>query len=216
MRILDLGMISYHEALSVQEEVLKKRIEGGTPDTLIVLEHFPVVTFGRTFDRSDILDDGFFTSRGFDIVHTTRGGSITCHMPGQIVVYPVIGLAAYGKNISRYIDMLQDAAVSALAKVGVTASGDPGRRGVWVSGKKIAFIGIKVTKWIAYHGIAINFNNDLSAFSRINPCGEPDIKVTSAGRVLGGVIDMAEARSAVKAAFTGVFAAKKEPCGTCG
>ena len=194
MDILDLGIVGYEEALKVQRDLLHKRIAGSVPDTLIMLEHEPVVTLGRIDDGKGMIDRSFFEDNKIPVISAGRGGQITCHMPGQLVIYPVIDLAGKKKDVSFYIDRLEEAASVALEQLGVPAVYNGERRGVWVGGYKIAFIGIAVKRWVTYHGIAVNINNDLESFRHMHPCGESDIRVTSAREQLGRVLDMAEVK----------------------
>lgn len=194
MDILDLGIVGYEEALKVQRDLLHKRIAGSVPDTLIMLEHEPVVTLGRIDDGKGMIDRSFFEDNKIPVISAGRGGQITCHMPGQLVIYPVIDLAGKKKDVSFYIDRLEEAASIALEQLGVPAVCNGERRGVWVGGYKIAFIGIAVKRWVTYHGIAVNINNDLESFRHMHPCGESDIRVTSAREQLGRVLDMAEVK----------------------
>ncbi|MGB2601084.1 MAG: lipoyl(octanoyl) transferase LipB [Candidatus Omnitrophota bacterium] len=194
MDIVDLGIVGYEEALSVQQDLLRKRIAGSVPDTLVMLEHKPVVTLGRIDDGRGIIDRSFFEDNNIPVISTGRGGQITCHMPGQLVIYPIVDLAEKKKDVSFYIDLLEAAASAALEQLGVSTLCNEERRGVWAGGRKIAFIGIAVKRWVTYHGIAININNDLESFMHMHPCGESDIRVTSAREQLGRGLEMAEVK----------------------
>ncbi|MFH1878242.1 MAG: lipoyl(octanoyl) transferase LipB [Candidatus Omnitrophota bacterium] len=188
--ILDEGVVEYSKGLEIQEKILYGRINGLLPDTLIMLEHFPVVTLGRRSDEKSIINRDYFNENNFPVMYTGRGGLVTCHMPGQLLLYPVINLADKKRDISLYIDFLEGTVTNSLKRIGVHAARIEGRRGVWVDEKKIAFTGIAVKKWVTYHGVAVNINNDITAFSCINPCGEPDIKVTSVRSLIGKKLDM--------------------------
>jgi lipoate-protein ligase B len=194
MDIVDLGIVGYEEALSVQQDFLHKRIAGSVPDTLMMLEHKPVVTLGRIDDGRGIIDRSFFEDNNIPVISTGRGGQITCHMPGQLVIYPIVDLAEKKKDVSFYIDLLEAAASAALEQLGVSTLCNEERRGVWAGDRKIAFIGIAVKRWVTYHGIAININNDLESFMHMHPCGESDIRVTSAREQLGRGLEMAEVK----------------------
>ena len=205
MEVLDLATIEYEEALKIQEDLLHKRIKGEVQDTLIMAEHYPVISLGRIGRRENILNESFFAREATDIISSKRGGEITYHAPGQLVVYPVIDLSQKKKDIAFYIDFLEKVAVEALKKLGVPAKRSQ-RRGVWAGDKKIAFIGIAVKRWVTFHGIAINVNCDITPFSHINPCGESDIRVTSMKEELGREIQMTE----VKDIFAREFEEKLE------
>lgn len=201
MDVQDLGIASYEDALEHQHLLLEKRIKGEVPDTLIMVEHPPVVTLGRTSQTSSILNRDFFDVRAIPVVETRRGGKITYHAPGQLVIYPIIDLREKRRDVSFFIDFLERVVVESLNTLGIPAANFPEKRGVWLGDKKIAFIGIAVKRWVTYHGVAININNDVTPFSYMNPCGEKNIRVTSAKEHLNGSLDMKQ----VKKVFAGYF-----------
>ncbi|MDP8299542.1 MAG: lipoyl(octanoyl) transferase LipB [Candidatus Tantalella remota] len=188
--ICDLGKVGYEDALKRQEDLLRQRMTGEVGDTLLILEHLPVVTLGRLADEKGVFDPDYFNANGIPVIRTSRGGDVTCHVPGQLVIYPIVDLRARGKRISGYIDLLEDMVCCSLEELKVPASRIDGKRGVWVHGKKIAFIGIAVKRWVTYHGIAVNISNDITPFSHMHPCGEKEISVTSAEECLGEDLDM--------------------------
>ncbi|MBD3380549.1 MAG: lipoyl(octanoyl) transferase LipB [Candidatus Omnitrophica bacterium] len=206
MRIAELGIVDYLNALDFQKKTVEDRIAGRTEDTLILCEHRPVVTLGRTSGNKDLLDPAFFQKKGVKVLRTSRGGLITYHSPGQLMAYPVFLLPENSRDVSLFIDLIEKSVVRALRRMGVDARRS-GRRGVWVSGKKIAFTGVAFRRWVSYHGVCVNVNNDISAFGKINPCGEPDIEVTSVRAELGRPFDMREARALAAEAFETVFSA---------
>jgi len=189
VKILDLGLVEYEKALSVQEGILRDRIDNKIEDTLIVLEHVSVISMGRHGSDKSILDKEFFQNKGIEVVVSGRGGDITYHSPGQLVMYPVVSLGEKLRDVSKYIDFLEKTARNALMEMGLKAQRYDDRRGVWVDGKKIAFIGVAFKKWVTYHGIAINIANDIEAFEHFNPCGERGISVTSVEKE-SGCVDM--------------------------
>ncbi|MFH1411452.1 MAG: lipoyl(octanoyl) transferase LipB [Candidatus Omnitrophota bacterium] len=201
MRVVDLGITDYREACRIQSEILAKRINGDIPDTLIVTEHEPAVVLGRTSDMKSVRDARYFEKNNIPVIRSSRGGKITYHSPGQMVLYPIVDLKERARDISSYIDELECAVSEGLREMGIPAVRHTERRGVWVEGKKIAFSGISLRKWVTYHGIITNINNDITPFSLIDPCGEKDIEVTSAGAFLGGYLDM----EAVKERFVRLF-----------
>jgi len=194
MEIRDLGICGYDDALRFQTVMLRERIEKEAPDTLIMVEHEPVVTLGRVAEENSIVDRSFFEKRGISVVQSGRGGNITYHAPGQLVLYPVVDLREKKRDIAFYIDFLEKTVAKSLCRLGISAERISEKRGVWVSGKKIAFIGIAVKQWVTYHGAAVNINNDIAPFSAMYPCGEKDIEVTSASRYLGHELDMGEVK----------------------
>ena len=205
MVVVDLGLKGYTEALAIQEDILLRRIARRAPDTLLIVEHYPVITLGRSSLDNTVLDRRFFDVEGIEIIRTRRGGAITYHAPGQLVFYPVVDLRDKKRDVSLYIDMIERAVTRALKNLGVPASCGGGRRGVWVEDKKIAFIGIALKDWVTYHGVAININNDIGPFEKIAPCGEADIRVTSACICAGRKIDMAEAKKVFTEGFIRVL-----------
>jgi lipoyl(octanoyl) transferase len=201
IEVIDLGLVPYEDAIRIQEDLLEKRASGRTEDIILMLEHPPVITLGRSASRENIRNEKFFEERGIRIVASPRGGGITYHSPGQLIVYPVMRLDPPIRDVSGFIDILEEAAVQGLDDLGIRALREPGRRGVWADEKKIAFIGIKLRKWITCHGAAININNDILPFEMIDPCGEAGIKVTSASIINGADLDMEN----VKKIFTRRF-----------
>jgi len=206
MRVCDIGITKYGDALAAQLEVLNDRINGRVPDTLIITEHEPTVVLGRTSEESSIRDKQYFKEKGIPVIKAARGGKITYHAPGQVALYPVIDLRERKKDIALYIDTLEKITVEVLNEFGISAERSEDRRGVWVRNRKIAFTGIAVKKWVTFHGMVVNINNDISPFSFIYPCGEKDIEVTSAKDVLGQNLSLDEVKkafiSAVKKEFT--------------
>lgn len=154
---------------------------------LMVVEHRPVYTLGRHGDADNLLRPDFLRSRGIDLVEVERGGDITFHGPGQVVVYPLIDLAKRGSGVKGYVSMLEEAVIRTVAEWGVTASRFPDAPGVWVATprdgapgvRKIAALGIKCSRFISMHGLALNVTTDMSFFSAINPCGFTDRPATN-------------------------------------
>lgn len=202
MDICDLGVVGYEEALRFQAEVLDRRIKKEIPDTLIVLEHYPVVTLGRLSEEESITDRPFFEESGIPVIRTGRGGQVTYHAPGQLVMYPVMDLSEKKKDIAFFIDFLERTVTASLNELGVPAARVRHKRGVWSRGKKIAFIGVALKRWVTFHGLAVNINNDVKPFSHMHPCGRDDIRVTSARHLTGRELDM----TAVKKVFSDRFA----------
>ncbi|MBU0683978.1 MAG: lipoyl(octanoyl) transferase LipB [Candidatus Omnitrophota bacterium] len=190
MEICDKGTIEYENALNFQKEMLQRRVRGEISDMLILAEHYPVVTFGRVKDEENILSKASLEDDNISIFFSNRGGKITYHAPGQLLLYPIIDLRKKKRDVRYYIDFLEKMAVKSLKCLGVPAKRKENERGVWVSGKKIAFTGISLKNWVTFHGIAVNINNDITPFSYINPCGEKNIEVTSLKEVLGEELSM--------------------------
>ncbi len=196
-----LGRVAYAEALALQEElVAAKRAEPGRPDELLLLEHDPVYTIGRTPDRSSLLGAAHLPHPLFPV---NRGGQATYHGPGQLVGYPIIDLRRCGQDLHRYLRWLEELLCEALRGQGVAAGVREGLTGVWVGRRKIASIGVGVRHWITMHGFALNVGGDLSAFAQIVPCGISDVVMTSLEEETGKTFTVAEMAGSMSALATG-------------
>jgi lipoate-protein ligase B len=178
--VCHLGVVEYREALSLQERIREARQEDELPDVLLTLEHPPVYTRGRRSVAGELpFGEDWYLARGIDIVETGRGGKVTYHGPGQLVGYPIVGV----DDVVAYVRLLEDALVTALADEGVAARSRPheGHRftGVWVGDRKIASIGVHLSRGVSMHGFAVNVDNDLEPFSWIVPCGLDGVAMTS-------------------------------------
>jgi len=194
MRTCDLGLIDFIEAYRLQKDCVRKVGEGGT-ETVFLCEHPVVVTQGRSTQPGHLLaSDAELRKRKIPVITIDRGGDVTLHAPGQLVVYPIIDLRSRGRDLKVYINLLEQTAINFLNDLGIAAQRNPGYTGVWVEDRKIASLGIGVSKWIAYHGIAINININLERFSLIRPCGL-DVQMTSVYDRRGPEIGMDEAKS---------------------
>jgi lipoyl(octanoyl) transferase len=183
--VCHLGVVPYRDALAVQERIRARRQADELPDTLLLLEHPPVYTRGRRSGAEDLpLGEDFYRAKGIDIVDVDRGGRLTYHGPGQLVGYPIMRI----DDVHRYLRTIEDALVAALAESGVRASSrhDEGidYTGVWVQDRKIASIGVHVSRGVTTHGFAVNVENDLDPFSWVVACGLPDVAMTSLAREL--------------------------------
>ena len=202
MQIIDLGLTDFLEAYQFQIELVNKVSKGLCEDTLLITEHKSVVTMGRISSQDNILKSKEeISSFGIELINTDRGGDITYHGPGQIVVYPIFKLENEGRDIHRFLEFLEEAGCHFLHQYGLTANKKPGFRGIWVNDKKVGSIGIGVKKWVTYHGLAININLDLTPFSFIRPCGIEGVEITSVKDLLGCKIDIADAKNRIKFSF---------------
>jgi lipoyl(octanoyl) transferase len=193
IEVRDLGRIAYAEAMSLQDALVEARLRDEVPDTLLLLEHPPVITLGRRGSLSDIYATEATLARyRIDVEHTSRGGLVTYHGPGQLVGYPIINLRARGLRLPSYVQALERAVVAALDEIGVAARIDADHIGVWTSHGKLAAIGIAQRHGVSLHGFAVNLQPDLSHFSLINPCGIGDLGVTSAAAILGHPVDLGD------------------------
>ena len=200
--------VPYAEALAKQYELAGLRGRGDIPDTLLLLEHPPTVTLGRRTADSDLLSsEAALKARGVAVERVDRGGEITFHAPGQLVGYPILDLRGHGQDLHKYLRDLEEVLIRTLAVFGLAGERVPGRTGVWVSDKKIAAIGIKVSRWVSLHGFALNISNDLAPFREdFVPCGIRDKGVTSLAEQLGaGCPKRAEVEAVVIAQFAQVF-----------
>ena len=193
-QIIRLGTVEYHRAWELQVELAAKVHDGAQPNTLLLLEHSPVYTKGRLSKPEHILlSDEELRQKGIGVYEADRGGQVTFHGPGQLVAYPVVDLREWGGPV-KYVRTLERIIVDSLADFKITAETIDGITGVWVGGAKIAAIGVKISRGVAYHGFAINVTTDLSYYSHIVPCGIADRPVTSMAEVLGEDVDMAMAQ----------------------
>jgi len=200
-----LGRAEYGRALELQRELWRLRVEGRIPDTLVLLEHEPVITLGRSAKASNLLvSEAELARRGVALHRIERGGDVTFHGPGQLVGYPVFKLESGIAGVRWFVERVEAALVAALAGLGVKAGLRPGHIGVWCGERKIASIGIAVKRRVTFHGFALNVAVDLEFFRLMNPCGMPDVVMTSVSAE-GGNSDDARVRSAVVAGFGRVF-----------
>ncbi|MCB1233044.1 MAG: lipoyl(octanoyl) transferase LipB [Verrucomicrobiae bacterium] len=178
-----LGRIGYGKALELQESLVAQRQAGEIDDTLLLLEHDPVYTIGRTRDRSSLKQT---EALPHPVIEINRGGQATYHGPGQLVGYLILDLHAYGCDLHRYLRALEEAMIVFLKREGVEKAGRrEGLTGVWIENRKIASIGVGVRKWVTMHGFALNVSRDLTGFESIVPCGIADVEMTSVERETG-------------------------------
>jgi lipoate-protein ligase B len=211
MRVIDLGRMEYQAAWDAQLRA-HEEVAAGQEDTLILVEHPPVLTLGASFHEENLLLSAHqYRERGIEVVRTDRGGDVTYHGPGQLVIYPVFDVARHGRDLHLWLRQLEEAVIVALRSFGLAGRRHPPHTGVWVGGdedpSKVAAIGIKVKRWVSLHGIAVNCDNDLGPFSLIVPCGIHDHGVTSISKALGAAIGPDEAKAPFVQAFRETFPA---------
>jgi lipoate-protein ligase B len=183
--IVDLGLIDYKEAWELQHDLWAKRVAGELPDLLLLLEHPHVITLGRRGNRSHLIASAeVLEAMNIPLFHIERGGDVTYHGPGQLVVYPILDLKSYGYRVIRYVDQLEEVLLRVLRDFGIEGKRDSLNRGVWVNGDKIASIGVTIKRWVSFHGLALNYDTDLKYFDLIHPCGLEGKKMTSMAKVL--------------------------------
>jgi len=196
-----LGRISFVDALALQDALVAARAAaepGTTADVLLLLEHEPVYTIGRTPDQSSLRDAAHLPH---PVVQINRGGQATYHGPGQLVGYPILDLRTRGQDLHVYLRELEGVLIEALAGYGVTAGRRAGLTGVWVGERKIASIGVGVRRWISMHGFALNVCGDLAPFTEITPCGIAGVEMTSLERETGQPAELRAVADRVAAVF---------------
>jgi lipoyl(octanoyl) transferase len=194
---VDLGMIGYAEAWELQKRVVAARKAGAMEDVLLLCEHPPVITMGRSGKPENLLaSENVLRQKGVEFHATDRGGDITYHGPGQIVGYPILNLGAIRRDVVWYVRMLEEAMIRATAEFGITTERVAGKTGIWVragnSEEKLAAIGVHISRWVTSHGFAYNVSTDLRNFDLIVPCGIADRKATSLEKLLGRNVDEKE------------------------
>lgn len=201
----ELGTVEYQRALVLQHEVHQQRVASRIPDTLLLLEHPPVITLGRTADKSNLLvAEAELTRLGIAVKKVERGGDVTYHGPGQLVGYPIFHLREGLIGVRRFVEGVEMALVLALQDLGIPAEVQPKLVGVWVKGKKIASIGIAVREGVTLHGFALNVKKDLSGFRLIHPCGMKSVAMTAI-EIEVGMADPPTVRAAVVSGFERAF-----------
>ncbi|MDP2267906.1 MAG: lipoyl(octanoyl) transferase LipB, partial [Deltaproteobacteria bacterium] len=174
------GIVSYGQGVAIQEGARTLVAAGAWDGILILLEHTPVVTIGRSGGRENLLaNPRTLTGQGVEVVDTNRGGNITCHNPGQIVGYPVLNLSRWQQDVHWYVRTIEETLIRTLARFGLNGSRNDHYPGVWLEREKVAAIGVYVKGWVTSHGFALNVNNDLGLFNAIVPCGIKDFGVTN-------------------------------------
>jgi len=225
MRVRDLALIPYPDAWQIQEAV-HEQVLGGAEETLLLLEHPPVITLGRRVadsQRNLLTSADTLRQMNIEVVESDRGGDITLHAPGQLVAYPIVRLNDHGLSVGAYVRKLEDVVIATLAEFAIEAWKDETAIGVWVAegsgvrvqgsgnaletaGAKICALGVRIKRGVSLHGIALNLSTDLALFSLINPCGLSR-PVTSMRRILGdGTPPMAELKQSFARKFLAAFA----------
>ena len=180
--VQNIGRKSYKAVWDLQKEMQQQRIKGEIDDTLILVEHDPVYTLGKNANEDHLLQS---RDESIDVFNIERGGDITFHGPGQLVVYPILDLSNYKKSVSWYMRTLEQVLIDTLIEFKITAQQNDGLTGVWVGDEKIAALGVRISRWVTMHGFALNVNPDLSFYDGIIPCGIFDHGVTSMEQLLG-------------------------------
>jgi len=202
----DLGFIDYQEAWNLQKEIFELRYKNGISDILFLLEHPHTYTLGKVADKNHLISSNkYLEENKISVYDIDRGGDITYHGPGQIVGYPIINLNDWEKDTHKYLRALEEVLIQVCKEYGLSAERNSKHTGVWIGNKKIAAIGIKVSRWITMHGFAFNVNTDLSLFNGIIPCGIVDKDVTSLQKELGEKVDLDEVKEKITKYFVEVL-----------
>jgi lipoate-protein ligase B len=196
LTLRDCGQMPYAQALALQMELCAARQADAIANTVLIVEHPPVITLGARKSENKLkTDESAILASGVELVPVGRGGGTTAHSPGQLVFYPVIKLRTLGLGVNEYVRGLEAIGIDLLAGFGVRSERRKGLPGLWVGEKKIASIGVQIKKWVTFHGMAINLNNDLALFDHIVPCGLDGVQMTSAQNELNRPVNMQEAKT---------------------
>ena len=202
----DLGFIDYKEAWDLQQEIHSKRVSGTVDDFLFLLEHPNTYTLGKTAHKENLIgSDDYLKQNKILVYDIDRGGDITYHGPGQIVGYPIIDLNNWKKDTHKYLRALEEVIIKTCSNYGLICERNPDHTGVWIGDRKIAAIGIKVSRWITMHGFALNVNTDLNLFNGIIPCGIHNKKVTSLKAELNIELDINAVKQKLLTNFLEIF-----------
>ena len=180
LHVRRLGCVEYQDGLAMQKLLVEARAQGLVPDTLLLLEHPPVITLGRGAKAENVLwSPQMLAARGFELFETDRGGDVTYHGPGQIVGYPIVDLKPDRKDVRKYVASVEEIMIRVAAEYGIAAHRVAGRIGVWTPAGKLGAVGVHISRWITSHGFAFNVRTELTDFSAIVPCGIDDASVAS-------------------------------------
>jgi lipoyl(octanoyl) transferase len=201
-----LGLIDYDEAHALQKELQAKRIAGLIADTVLMLEHDPVITLGRSAREQHLLaSPETLKAQGVSVHEVGRGGDVTYHGPGQLVAYPIIDLKPNRRDVRKYVWSLEETMIRTCADFGLDASRIEGLNGAWVKDHKIGAVGVRISRWVTMHGLALNVSTDLSHFDLIVPCGIQDKAVTSISAELGRQVGVAEVMKPLARHFAALY-----------
>ena len=208
MRVEDWGRLGYQLALTRQLELVEA-VQSGEADCLVIVEHDPVLTLGANFHAENLLlDSAEYEARGIAVIPTDRGGDVTYHGPGQLVMYPLFDLRRHGQDLHRWMRDLEETQLEILRQFGIEGRRFPPHTGAWVGDAKVSAIGVKVKRWVSMHGIAMNVESIPDAFADIVPCGIQGYGVTSLTTLLGRSVSLSEVKPIAIEAFRTVFGAK--------
>jgi lipoyl(octanoyl) transferase len=206
LAVMELGRRDYASVLALQEQTHAARVRGEIPDTLLLVEHEPVITLGRAAKRDNILAPAEqLSAMGIELHEIGRGGDVTYHGPGQLVAYPILDLRPDRCDVRRYVRQLEEVMIQIAVSYGLEAERVEGVTGAFCAGRKFGALGVRISRWVTMHGFALNVSTDLDAFSLIVPCGLRDVQVTSLMREAGREISLADATARAASHFAEVF-----------
>ena len=206
LNILDKGCIGYQDALDLQRNLYQKRLDGQISDTILLLEHAPVITLGARQTANHVIDSPDRLARqGIDLIQTRRGGGTTVHNPGQLVIYVICHLKERHLGVSECVRLLERSAIALLKELQVAAHTKKGYPGVWTGAGKIASVGLRIRHWVTTHGMAINISNDLRLFDCIIPCGLENVRMTSVAQETGRHHSMSSVKSTARKILQRLF-----------
>lgn len=196
LEIRDCGVMPYGKTLHLQRELVRQRVDEQISDTILLVEHEPAITLGiRKTENKLLTDKDVLKEKGIELHSVKRGGGTTAHNPGQIVMYPILNIRGLGFGVSDYVRTLEAIGIELLNDLGVQSERKKGLPGLWIGEKKIASIGVKIRKYVSFHGMAININNDLGIFDNIVPCGLDGVTITNVLKETGVDVSMNEVKS---------------------
>jgi len=189
--VYQFGLVGYREAYHLQTKLLRSKLDGETADALVLLEHPPTITIGKSGKLGNVLaSHAQLVKEGVSLFFADRGGDVTYHGPGQLVGYPIIDLRQRERDVHKYVHDIEEVIIRTLGSFSISAGRDKGHPGVWVKNEEVAAIGIRIRKWITMHGFALNVKPDLKYFSFINPCGFRNRQATSISKLLSEDVPM--------------------------
>jgi lipoyl(octanoyl) transferase len=206
-----LGAVDYAEAHRLQKELQAQRIAGDIGDTVLLLEHPPVLTMGRSAKERHVLAaPEVLEARGISVHEVGRGGDVTYHGPGQLVAYPIIDLKPDRCDVRKYMWSLEETMIRTCADFGLSPTRVEGLNGAWIGDRKVGAVGVRISRWVTMHGLALNVNSDLTDFDLIVPCGIDDKSVTSVSEELGRSIFVTDVMAPLARHFAELYDAKVE------
>lgn len=207
--IVDLGRSDFKRTWDLQKSLHRLRVEESIPDTLLIVEHDPVITVGKSGKQSNIkMPEKMLSEHGVDCYHIERGGDVTYHGPGQVVGYLIFNIRDGLTGIRPFIERIEDAIIGTLAEFGIASRKRDKLIGVWTDNGKICSIGIAVKRWVSFHGFALNVNTDLKYFEMIVPCGLSDVKMVSMRSLLDKEIPISKVKDSLVQSIAGAFGKK--------